>query len=81
LPSPLASPLASPLCKDSGCCCKKQAFGISGNSVTVAKVLYDCTGDKKYLDVIKTKIEKDKDDISSVAVLSYCKPGEFDKFK
>jgi hypothetical protein len=48
----------------------------SGNSVTVARVLYDCTGDKEYLDVIKANIDKDKNDIASVAVLSYCKPGE-----
>jgi hypothetical protein len=48
----------------------------SHNSVTVAKVLYDCTRGKKYLDVLKANIEKDKDDISFVAILAHCKPGE-----
>lgn len=46
----------------------------SGGSVTISEVLYECTGDDKYLDVIKKNIDKDEDDISYVATLAYCKP-------
>lgn len=46
----------------------------SGGSVTISEVLYECTGDDKYLDVIKQNIDKDENDISYVATLSYCKP-------
>ena len=46
----------------------------SSNSVTISEVLYECTGDDKYLDVIKQNIDKDENDISYVATLSYCKP-------
>jgi hypothetical protein len=48
----------------------------SDNSVVIAKVLYECTSDKKYLEVIKLNIEKDSSKISNVAILSYCKPSE-----
>lgn len=48
----------------------------SDNSVTIAKVLYEYTGDNKYLEVIKSNIEKDKDNISNVAMLLDCKPSE-----
>ena len=50
--------------------CRIPSYG----SVTISHVLYECTGDGKYLDVIKQNIDKDEDAISYVATLSYCKP-------
>lgn len=46
----------------------------SDNSVTIAQVLYEYTGDDKYLDVIKQNINKDEDALSYVSVLADCKP-------
>lgn len=39
----------------------------SGGSVTISEVLYECTGDDKYLDVIKKNIDKDETRISFVS--------------
>lgn len=46
----------------------------SGNSVNIAKVLYESTYDNYYLKVIKENIEKNPNDGSYVAMLSYAKP-------
>lgn len=48
----------------------------SDSSVIIAKVLYDCTVDKKYLDVIKSNIDKNANKISNVAILSYARPSK-----
>ena len=45
-----------------------------GNSVSIAKVLYESTGDEYYIKVIKENIEKKPDESSYVAMLSYAKP-------
>lgn len=47
----------------------------SDASVEIGKILYEATDNEKYLDVIKRNIEASPDEISFVAVLSYCKPG------
>lgn len=46
----------------------------SGGSVIISQTLYEQTGDDKYLDIIKKNIDKDVNEISYVAMLSYCKP-------
>lgn len=46
----------------------------SDSSVIISQVLYEYTEDENYLDIIKQNIDKDKDKISYVAILSYCKP-------
>lgn len=46
----------------------------SGNSVNIAKVLYESTGDNYYLKIIKENIVKSPNEGSYVAMLSYAKP-------
>lgn len=46
----------------------------SGNSVNIAKVLYEYTGDVYYLNVIRENIEKSTDKGPYVAMLSYVNP-------
>lgn len=48
----------------------------SYNSVMLSQVLYECTENEQYLDVIKENIDKDENKVSNVAILSYCKPCE-----
>lgn len=48
----------------------------SVSSVNISHVLYEFTGDEKYLDIIKQNIDKDENKISNVAILSYCRPCE-----
>ena len=46
----------------------------SDNSVTNAHVLYEHTGDDKYIDVIKRNIDADKERLSFVSILADGKP-------
>lgn len=46
----------------------------SDASSEIGKVLYECTDDEKYLDIIKSNIDASPDTISYVSILSYCKP-------
>lgn len=48
----------------------------SGNSLNIAKVLYEETKDYEYLNVFKDNIKADEDDISAVVKLSYLSPDE-----
>ena len=48
----------------------------SDGSVLVSQVLYETTGEEKYLDIIMRNIAKSPADISYVASLAYCKPSE-----
>lgn len=43
-------------------------------SVEIGKILYEVTGDEKYLDLIKRNIDASPETISFVSILSYCKP-------
>ena len=46
----------------------------SSECVEIGTVLYETTGEKKYLDLIKRNIDASPDTISYVSILSYCKP-------
>lgn len=43
-------------------------------SVEIGKILYEVTGEKTYLDLIKRNIDVSPETISYVSILSYCKP-------
>lgn len=44
----------------------------SSGSAYISSVLYECTKDGKYLDIIKRDIDADPDNIEYVSILSYC---------
>ncbi|MDR2088483.1 MAG: hypothetical protein LBP73_03905 [Clostridiales Family XIII bacterium] len=48
----------------------------SEHSLTIAVILYECTSDKKYLDIVKANTEKAKDNLICVGILSDRKPNE-----
>ncbi len=43
-------------------------------SVEIGKILYEVTGDEKYLDLIKKNIDMSPETLSYVSILSHCKP-------
>lgn len=45
-------------------------------SVAVSKVLYDCTGEERYLDIIKRNIDAEPNNIAYVSNLAFCKISE-----
>lgn len=49
----------------------------SSGSAYISSVLYGCTKDEKYLDIIKRNIDADPNNIEYVSILSYC--GSSDK--
>lgn len=48
----------------------------SENSVIIAKVLYENTYDSSYINIIRKNIEKDSNNGTYVAMISYAKPSE-----
>ncbi len=44
----------------------------SSGSAYISSVLYECTKDEKYLDIIKRNIDADPNNIEYVSILSYC---------
>lgn len=45
-------------------------------SVAVSKVLYDCTGEERYLDIIKRNIDAEPNNIAYVSNLAFCRISE-----
>lgn len=48
----------------------------SGNSVIIAKVLYEFTNNDSYVEIIKRNIQEDSDNGIYVAMMSYAKPSK-----
>ena len=45
-------------------------------SVVVSKVLYDCTGEESYLEIVKRNIDAEPNNIAYVSNLAFCKTSE-----